>query len=76
MNKKDPKLIVLQFNESINKQDIENLSKLMTDNHIFIDRENTSLDTFSLMVYTLMLLITISSRSRSVNNKYNFIALP
>ena len=37
MNKKDPKLVVLQFNESINNQDIEGLSKLMTHNYSFID---------------------------------------
>lgn len=37
MNKKDPKLTVLQFNECINKQDIEGLSNLMADNHVFID---------------------------------------
>jgi ketosteroid isomerase-like protein len=37
MSKKDPKLIVLQFNECINTQDIDGLSKLMSDNHVFID---------------------------------------
>ncbi len=37
MNKKDPKLIVLQFNESINNQDIEGLSKLMAQGYTFID---------------------------------------
>jgi ketosteroid isomerase-like protein len=38
MNTKDPKLVALQFNESINKQDIKGLSGLMTDDHTFIDR--------------------------------------
>lgn len=38
MNTKDPKLIALQFNECINKQDIKGLSSLMTDDHTFIDR--------------------------------------
>jgi len=38
MNLKDPKLIALQFNEYINNQDIESLSSLMTEDHIFIDR--------------------------------------
>ncbi|MFX1379912.1 MAG: hypothetical protein ACFFA4_12555 [Promethearchaeota archaeon] len=38
MNLKDPKLTVLQFNEYINNQDIEGLTSLMTEDHIFIDR--------------------------------------
>lgn len=37
MNKKDPKLVVLQFNECINNQDINNLSPLMSDDYVFID---------------------------------------
>ncbi len=40
MNLKDPKLIALQFNEYINNQNINGLSKLMTEDHIFIDRAN------------------------------------
>ncbi|MFW9818540.1 MAG: hypothetical protein ACFFE5_02930 [Candidatus Thorarchaeota archaeon] len=40
MNKKDPKLTALQFNEHITNQNIEGLSRLMTDDHIFIDRAN------------------------------------
>ena len=39
MNKRDPKLTALQFNEFINRQDIEGLSSLMTDDHTFVDRE-------------------------------------
>lgn len=39
MNTRDPKLIALQFNEYINRQDIRNLSCLMTEDHIFIDRK-------------------------------------
>jgi len=39
MNLKDPKLIALQFNEYINNQDINGLSNLMTEDHIFIDRK-------------------------------------
>jgi ketosteroid isomerase-like protein len=35
---RDPKLVVLQFNEYINNQDIEGLNSLMTEDHIFIDR--------------------------------------
>jgi hypothetical protein len=37
MNNTDPKLIILQFNESINNQDIEGLSKLMANHYKFID---------------------------------------
>jgi len=37
MSERDPKLIVLLFNECINKQDIEGLSELMTEDHVFID---------------------------------------
>ena len=43
MNKRDPKLIVLLFNECINNKDIERLSSLMTEDHIFIDREGNTL---------------------------------
>ncbi|MFW9972351.1 MAG: hypothetical protein ACFFDF_19350 [Candidatus Odinarchaeota archaeon] len=38
MNLKDPKLIVLQFNDYINNQDIKGLTSLMTEDHKFIDR--------------------------------------
>lgn len=38
MNTRDTKLTALQFNEYINKQDIEKLSCLMSDDHTFIDR--------------------------------------
>ena len=37
MNFRDPKLTVLQFNECITNHDVESLSRLMTDNHKFID---------------------------------------
>lgn len=37
MNTKDPKLIVLQFNEYINNRDLTGLSGLMTEDHQFID---------------------------------------
>lgn len=40
MNRRDPKLTALQFNEYINAQDIEGLSGLMTDDHTFIDRHD------------------------------------
>jgi ketosteroid isomerase-like protein len=35
----DPKLIALQFNETINRQDIKRLASLMTEGHMFIDRK-------------------------------------
>ena len=34
-------MIVLSFNECINKHDVKGLSKLMTKNHTFIDRDST-----------------------------------
>lgn len=42
MLKKDPKLTVLNFNECINNQDIDGLSKLMTDDHTFNPHEEDS----------------------------------
>jgi ketosteroid isomerase-like protein len=41
MNTRDPKLTTLLFNESINNQDIQGLSGLMTDDHTFIDRKGS-----------------------------------
>ncbi|UCF62566.1 MAG: nuclear transport factor 2 family protein [Anaerolineaceae bacterium] len=40
MNRVDPKLTALQFNEYINSQDIDGLSSLMTEDHTFIDRKD------------------------------------
>ena len=40
MNRRDPKLTALQFNQYINDQDIDGLSGLMSDDHTFIDRVN------------------------------------
>jgi len=40
LNSRDPKLTVLMFNECINRADVEGLSVLMTEDHVFIDREN------------------------------------
>jgi hypothetical protein len=37
---KDPKLVALQFNECINNQDVEGLARLMSEDHVFIDRDN------------------------------------
>jgi ketosteroid isomerase-like protein len=39
VNSVDPKLTALQFNEYINRQDIDGLSSLMTEDHTFIDRK-------------------------------------
>jgi ketosteroid isomerase-like protein len=38
MNTNDTKLIALQFNEYINKQNIKGLASLMSEDHTFIDR--------------------------------------
>ncbi|MBO0861665.1 MAG: nuclear transport factor 2 family protein [Chloracidobacterium sp.] len=40
MSEKDPKFVVLQFNECINNRDLEGLSNLMTEGHVFIDNNN------------------------------------
>lgn len=40
MNKSDPREVVTQFNQCINNRDITGLSKLMSENHLFIDSEN------------------------------------
>ena len=39
MNKKDPKLTALLFNECINNQDINGLANLMTEDHTFEDKK-------------------------------------
>jgi ketosteroid isomerase-like protein len=39
MNAFDPKLTALQFNEYINRQDLQGLSSLMSEDHVFIDRK-------------------------------------
>lgn len=40
----DPKLIALQFNDSINTRDIDGLANLMTDDHAFIDNLNNCIE--------------------------------
>jgi len=40
VNHIDPKLIVLQFNQSINERNIDRLSALMSDDYVFIDSSN------------------------------------
>jgi len=37
MNKRDPKLTALKFNECINRQDLDGLARLMSDDHTFVD---------------------------------------
>ena len=37
MDERDPKLVVLLFNECINNQDINGLSDLMAEDYVFID---------------------------------------
>ena len=41
MNSRDPKLTALMFNECINARDLDGLSALMTDDHTFVDRDDT-----------------------------------
>ncbi|MGA1978241.1 MAG: nuclear transport factor 2 family protein [Bacteroidales bacterium] len=41
MRKTDPELIAKKFNDCINAGDLEGLTKLMTDDHTFIDRDGT-----------------------------------
>ncbi len=50
MNFRDPKLTVLMFNEFINGRSADGLSGLMTDNHLFVDREGNSHNTKSDML--------------------------
>jgi hypothetical protein len=50
MNKRDPKLTVLLFNECINNQDLNSLAALMSEEHTFIDREDTTVKSKSEMV--------------------------
>ncbi len=40
MNRRDPKLTALLFNECINARDLEGLAALMTDDHAFVDRDD------------------------------------
>ena len=39
MNRRDPKLTVLLFNDDINRRDLTGLTALMTPDHTFIDAE-------------------------------------
>lgn len=41
MNSRDPKLTTLLFNERINNQDVEGLSRLMSEDHTLVVREGT-----------------------------------
>jgi len=42
VNSRDPKLTVLLFNENINRQDLEGLTRQMAQSHTFIDRDGTA----------------------------------
>ena len=50
MDSYDPVDIVEKFNTYINNQDIEGLSSLMSDDHVFIDRDGSSHGPKSYMV--------------------------
>ena len=49
MENQDPAFIVNQFNNCINNKDLIGLSDLMTDDHIFIDRDRTVTKTKEVM---------------------------
>jgi hypothetical protein len=49
MKKLHPALIVRQFNDCINNKDLVGLTKLMTDDHTFIDRDGTETKTKKVM---------------------------
>lgn len=40
MNKRDPKIVALLYNEQINARNLEGVIALMADNHRFIDSKN------------------------------------
>ena len=42
MNKRDPKLTVLLFNECINNHDRKKIAQYMADDYLFIDRSNNN----------------------------------
>lgn len=52
MNRRDPKLTALLFNECINNRDLTGLAGLMTDDHMFIDRNGEVTSSKQVMVGT------------------------
>jgi hypothetical protein len=50
MNTKDPKLAAVEFNECINRRDLDGLSRLMTDDHTFIDRDGKAAQPKKVMI--------------------------
>src|SRR5262245_41672122 len=40
MSEKDQKMVVLEFNECINNRNLQGMSSLMTEDHVFIDSNN------------------------------------
>ena len=50
MNKRDPKLVALEFNECINTRDLKGLERLMTDDHTFIDRDGKACQSRAVMI--------------------------
>ena len=41
MKKFNPESVVLSFNDCINNQDIKGLASLMSDDHVFVDRDGS-----------------------------------
>ncbi len=50
MSTRDPKLIALLFNECISTHDLAGLTRLMTEDHAFIDREGRTHQPKNLLV--------------------------
>ena len=42
MSSRDPKITALEFNECITRHDVGGLSALMSEDHLFVDREGNS----------------------------------
>jgi predicted SnoaL-like aldol condensation-catalyzing enzyme len=42
VNSRDPKLVALLFNECITRHDLYSLSALMSDDHLFVDRDGNT----------------------------------
>ena len=40
----EPEIVAMQFHECINNRNIDGLSELMTDDHVFIDMANTRIE--------------------------------
>ena len=69
MNTKDPKLIALLFNDCINNRDLDGLTRLMTDDHAFIDREGKVSQPKEAMVQGWKLFFEMYPRYKNIFNR-------